>query len=229
MNSIEKFAQDIGIEFSDIGLLERALTHRSYINENAQYKLGHNERLEFLGDAVLELVVTDFLYKNYKNPEGELTSWRAALVNTDMLARVSNGLGVESFLRMSRGESRDKGSRARHHLLANTVEAIIGAIYLDSGYENARVFIDKYIIANLEEVLEKKIWRDDKSYFQEKAQEHQSVTPHYNVIKETGPDHGKVFEVGVYLGEELIATGTGESKQQAQRAAATAALIKKGW
>ncbi len=229
MNSIEEFAQNIGFKFEDIRFLERALTHRSYINENAQYKLGHNERLEFLGDAVLELVVTDFLYKNYKNPEGELTSWRAALVNTDMLARVAHSMGIESVLRMSKGESRDKGSRARHHLLANTVEAIIGAIYLDGGYQNAEDFIDRYIIANLDEVLEKKIWRDDKSYFQEKAQEHQSVTPHYNVIKEIGPDHGKVFEVGVYLGEELIATGTGESKQQAQRAAATAALAKKSW
>jgi ribonuclease-3 len=229
MNSIEKFAQKIEVEFNDIGLLEKALTHRSYINENTQYKLGHNERLEFLGDAVLELVVTDYLHGNYTNSEGELTAWRAALVNTDMLARVSNELDIELILRMSKGESRDKGSRARHHLLANAVEAVIGAIYLDNGYDKAKDFINRYIIVNFDEILDKKMWRDDKSYFQERAQKNQSMTPHYSVISETGPDHGKVFEVGVYLGEELIATGTGESKQQAQRAAASAALIKKGW
>lgn len=229
MKDIAQFAEDIEVEFQDITLLQRALTHRSYINENPQYKLGHNERLEFLGDAVLELVVTDYLYNNYQNAEGELTSWRAALVNTDMLARVAGVLGIESVLRMSRGESRDVGSRARHHLLANAVEAIIGALYLDGGYEAAHAFIHARIIINLEEVLEQKTWRDAKSYFQEKAQEYKSETPRYNIIKEEGPDHGKTFEIGVYLGDELVATGTGASKQEAQRSAANAGLTKFNW
>ncbi len=227
--TIEEFAQHIDVTFNDIALLEQALTHRSYLNEDRSYKNGHNERLEFLGDAVLELVVTDYLYHNYDNPEGELTRWRASLVNTDMLARVAKELGVNDILRMSKGEAQDTNSRARHHILANTIEAIIGAIYLDQGYAAARSFILKKIVIHLEEVLTKKLYRDPKSYFQEQAQKHKNITPHYDVLETTGPDHDKSFVVGAYIGEELIAKGTGRSKQDAQRAAAQAALDAMQW
>ncbi len=227
--TIKEFAEQIEVEFKDGGLLEQALTHRSYLNEDRSYKRGHNERLEFLGDAVLELVVTDYLYHNHDNPEGEMTAWRASLVNTDMLARVANELGVNDLLRMSKGEAQDSNSRARHHLLANTVEAIIGAIYIDQGYDKARSFILKNIVIHLDEVLAKKLYRDAKSYFQEQAQKHRSLTPHYDVLEETGPDHDKRFVVGAYVGEEMIAKGSGRSKQDAQRSAAEAALTTMGW
>ncbi len=227
--TIQEFAQQIGVDFTDNGILEQALTHRSYLNEDRTYKRGHNERLEFLGDAVLELVVTDYLFRNYDNPEGELTAWRASLVNTDMLARVAQDLGINDLLRMSKGEARDTNSRARHHLLANTVEAIIGAIYLDQGYDVARAFILKHVVIYLGDVLEKKLYRDPKSYFQEQAQKHYSTTPHYDVIDEAGPDHDKSFVVGAYIGDELVAKGTGRSKQEAQRSAAEAALLAKDW
>ena len=225
---IENFSKKIGIKFNDIKFLQEALTHRSYLNENRGYKLNHNERLEFLGDAVLELAVTDYLYKNYPNPEGDLTSWRAALVNGEMLAKVSKGLNVDEYLLMSKGETKDTG-RARQYLLANAMEAIIGAVYLDQGYAEAEKFILKNIVVNLDKVLKEKSYMDSKSYFQEMAQEHNKITPSYKLIKEWGPDHDKHFIVGVYLGEKLIAEGEGISKQDAQREAAKNGLEAKGW
>ena len=228
---IESLAEKIEINFKNIDLLKQALTHCSYLNEHKNYKLDHNERLEFLGDAVLELVVTDYLYKNYKNPEGELTNWRAALVNGEMLAKISGKLGVEEFLLMSKGEAKDKG-KARQYLLANAMEAIIGAIYLDQGekgYAESQKFIQKNIITELPEILEKKLYDDPKSSFQEKAQEVSGITPSYRVIEESGPDHDRKFIVGVYIGNEMIAKGEGLSKQEAQRKAAEQALEVKHW
>ena len=225
---IENFSKKIGIKFNDIKFLQEALTHRSYLNENRGYKLDHNERMEFLGDAVLELAVTNYLYKNYPNPEGDLTSWRAALVNGEMLAKVAKGLNVDDYLLMSKGEAKDTG-RARQYLLANAMEAIIGAIYLDQGYGAAEKFILKNIVVNLDKVLKEKSYMDSKSYFQEMAQEHDKITPGYKLIKEWGPDHDKHFIVGVYLDEELVAEGEGISKQDAQREAAKNGLEAKGW
>ncbi|MFC1645100.1 ribonuclease III [Patescibacteria group bacterium] len=225
---MDKFAKKIGVEFSNKDLLLEALTHRSYLNEHRGEKVAHNERLEFLGDAVLELVVTTHLFDNYENPEGELTSWRSALVNGEMLAEVGEGLDIGSFLRMSKGESQDTG-RARRYLIANAVEAVIGAIYLDQGYEAAQDFIEKYIIVNLQEVLDNNLFTDPKSYFQEKAQEEEKITPVYKLIKEWGPDHDKHFKIGVYLGSELVAEGEGISKQDAQREAAKMGLDVKNW
>lgn len=227
----ENLAKQLGVEFKNSELLQQALTHRSYLNEHRSYKLDHNERLEFLGDAVLELVVTEYLYKNYPNPEGELTNWRAALVNGEMLARIAKDLGVEEHLLMSRGEAKDTG-RARQYLLANAFEAIIGAIYLDQedkGYSRAQEFIARNVISHLEEILENKTYLDPKSRFQEEAQDKTGITPSYQVISESGPDHDKKFVVGVYLEDELVAKGDGNSKQEGQRKAAERALEKKGW
>lgn len=228
---MENLAEKLGIKFNDINLLQQALTHRSYLNEHRDYKLDHNERLEFLGDAVLELVVTEYLYENYPNPEGELTNWRAALVNGEMLSKISKRLGVEEFLLMSRGEAKDTG-KARQYLLANAFEAITGAIYLDqkeSGYNAAKDFIMKNVIVELPEIIEKKLYMDPKSRFQEQAQEKVGITPSYMVLEESGPDHDKRFVVGIYLGEELIARGEGSSKQEAQRNAALKGLEEKKW
>lgn len=225
---IKKLEKIIEVKFNNINLLQQALTHRSYLNEHRDYKLDHNERLEFLGDAVLELVVTEYLYNNYNNPEGELTSWRAALVNGENLALISKKLGVEEFLMMSKGEAKDTG-RARQYLMANAMEAIIGAIYIDQGYDNAKDFILKNIVISLDSVLENKSYMDPKSYFQERSQDVVKVTPIYRVIEEKGPDHDKHFVVGVYLDDELIAKGEGNSKQEAQREAAKNGLKTKGW
>lgn len=225
---IKEFSEKIGIEFKNPDLLKEALTHRSYLNENRKYKLDHNERLEFLGDAVLELVVTDYLFKNMKSSEGEMTNLRAALVNGDMLAKISFDLGVEDYILMSKGEANDKG-RARQYLLANAFEAITGAIYLDQGYEVAEKFIRENVLNKLDEVFENKLYLDHKSYFQEKSQEEFKETPSYRVIKEEGPDHNKNFTVGVYIGNEMVAQGSGSSKQEAQRSAANAGLKAKGW
>lgn len=225
---ISEISKKIGVKFKDKDLLQQAVTHRSYINENRDYKLDHNERLEFLGDAVLELVVTEHLYNNYPNPEGELTSWRAALVNGEMLASIAKELGVGDSLLMSKGEAKDTG-RARQYLLANAVEAIIGAIYLDQGYDASKKFILENIIIHLKDVLKNKLYMDPKSRFQELAQEKEKTTPSYRVIKEWGPDHDKHFTMGVYLGDELVAEGDGESKQDAQREAAKNALEARGW
>jgi len=229
---IEELGKKLGIEFNDIDLLQQALTHRSYLNEHRNYKLDHNERLEFLGDAVLELVVTEHLYKNFPDhAEGEMTNWRAALVNGEMLAKISKRLGVEGYLLMSRGESKDTG-RARQYLLANAFESIVGAIYLDqreNGYDVSKDFIEKNVIVELAEIIKNKSYLDPKSRFQEESQERVGITPSYRVISESGPDHDKKFVVGVYLGEELAAEGEGLSKQEAQRSAAEKALEAKGW
>lgn len=229
MKDIETLEQQLGVSFKDKGLLTQAMVHRSYINEHPSFTLGHNERLEFLGDAVLELVVTEHLYANYPNPEGELTNWRAALVNAKMLADIANELRIEDHLMLSHGESKDRGSKARQYILANAMEAIIGAIYLDADYEGAKEFIDRVVLSKLQEVLDKKLYRDPKSAFQEAAQEFEGVTPTYKVLEERGPDHAKEFVVGVYLGKELVATGGGTSKQEAQVAAAQEALSAKNW
>ncbi len=224
----EKLQTRFGITIKNEELFQEALTHRSYLNEHKEYRHAHNERLEFLGDAVLELVVTEYLFHEYKNPEGDLTSYRAALVNGDMLATVGQGLGVQDFLLMSRGEAKDTG-RARGYLVANAMEAIIGALYLDQGYEVAKVFIVKQVLSHLPEVFEQGLHTDAKSHFQELAQEKTSITPGYRVLKEWGPDHDRHFIAGVYLGEELVAEGEGASKQEAQREAAKQALLAKGW
>ena len=220
--------EKIGVKFSNQDLLLQALTHRSYINENPKWHLDHNERLEFLGDAVLELVVTEYLYNNYPNPEGELTNWRAALVNSIMLAKISSKFDLNNYVLLSRGEARDTG-RARQYILANAVEAVIGAIYLDQGYKVCDKFIKKFVLDELRGVLESGSYKDYKSLFQEQAQERAGITPTYEVIKEWGPDHAKHFHVGVYLEKELIGEGSGPSKQDAQQAAAESALKNKGW
>ena len=228
---IQNLAEKLGVKFNNLEILQQAVTHRSYLNEHRDYKLDHNERLEFLGDAVLELVVTKHLYENYDNQEGELTNWRAALVNGEMLAKISKKLGVEEFLMMSKGEAKDKG-KARMYLLANAFEAIIGAIYLDQkdkGFAAAEKFILKSVVSNLPEIIEKKLYMDPKSRFQEQSQEKVGVTPSYRLISESGPDHDKKFVIGVYLDEELVARGEGFSKQEAQRNAAMEGLKIKGW
>jgi ribonuclease-3 len=225
---IEKLQKIIEVDFTKKELLQEAITHRSYLNENREYQLAHNERLEFLGDAVLELVVTEFLFNNYPNPEGELTNWRAALVNGEMLSRVAKEIQIEEFILMSKGEKKDTG-KARQYILANAIEAIIGAIYLDKGYKEAGDFINKNIIKKLPEVLKTKSYVDPKSFFQEKAQEIEQITPHYEVIEEWGPDHDKKFKVAVFLKDEQIAIGEGGSKQEAQRNAAEKGLRKKNW
>lgn len=224
-----QFENVLGIKFKNQDLLLQALTHRSYLNENPKFELGHNERLEFLGDAVVELAITEDLYAKFpEKPEGELTSLRAALVNSNMLSDVAVELGVNDFLLLSRGEAKDLG-RARQYIMANAFEAIVGAIYLDQGYAVSKEFLERVLVPHLSEVLEKKLYRDPKSLFQEHAQERVNITPTYNVIREWGPDHDKHFVMGVYLGEELIAEGEGQSKQIAQEEAARKALEVKGW
>lgn len=221
-------SQAIDVDFRDASIFQMALTHRSYLNEHRNYPYDHNERLEFLGDAVLELVVTEHLFHTYPNPEGELTSWRAALVNGEMLSKIGGELGIESFLLMSRGEAKDTG-RSRQYLVANAMEAIIGALYLDQGYEAAKAFIMRVVVSRISEVFEQKLYADPKSRFQEESQERMSLTPAYRILGESGPDHDKIFIAGAYLGEELVAEGRGNSKQEAQRDAAKNALEKRGW
>ena len=220
----QQFARDVlGFEFSNIELLITALTHRSYVNEHRKSVSEHNERLEFLGDAVLELVVTDFLFLNYKEQEGILTSWRAALVRTESIGEAGTKLGYEPLVRMSRGEKQG-GDRARLQILANAFEAVIGAIYLDKGYDTAADFIHKHISSKLESILAEASWRDPKSHLQEVMQRKDGVTPRYVVLEEVGPDHDKVFTLGVYSASKLIAQGSGPSKQAAQQVAAKEAL-----
>ena len=218
----------IGFVFKDKDLLLQALTHRSYINENPSWRLEHNERLEFLGDAVLELVVTEYLYKNYPNPEGEMTNWRAALVNANILSKITGEFDLNDYVLLSRGEAKDTG-RARQYILANAIEALIGAIYLDQGYEPCKEFINRFILKELPTIIEKRLYRDAKSLFQEMAQDKVGITPTYEVLEEWGPDHARNFKVGVFLEKELIGTGQGPSKQEAQQQAAEDALTKKGW
>lgn len=217
----------LGHVFRDRSLLLQAITHRSYLNEHSDVTHEHNERLEFLGDAVLEMVVTEHLYKTYGDPEGVLTNWRAALVNAKTLASISRDLQFEEFLLLSKGEARDKDSKARMYILANAIEALIGAIYLDAGMEAADRFIKAYILSHLPHIIEHELYVDAKSKLQETSQEMLGVTPTYKVLAEEGPDHQKEFLVGVYLDKELVAEGKGMSKQEAQLVAAQAALQKK--
>ncbi|MDO8522011.1 MAG: ribonuclease III [bacterium] len=227
--NFSEFEEKIGYTFKNERLLEQAFTHRSHLNENRASGREHNERLEFLGDAVLELVVTEFLFAKYPDkPEGDLTSYRAALVNTVSISDSATKLGMNEFLLLSRGEAKDTG-RARAIILANAFEAVIGAMYLDQGYEPAKKFIAEQLFHKTDEVVAKGLWQDAKSRFQEIAQEKETVTPSYDVISQTGPDHDKNFVVGVYLGEERIATGEGRSKQEAEQVAAQKALVAKGW
>lgn len=224
-----KFQKNAKLAFKDKGLLTQAFVHRSYINENKQSGLSHNERLEFLGDAVLELVITDYLYKKYTNKaEGELTAYRSALVNADTCAGIATELGMDEHLLLSKGESKDVG-RARQYILANALEALIGAVYIDQGYDSAKVFIEENFTPKIESIISTGSHVDAKSLFQEKAQEFDGITPSYKTVRESGPDHDKRFTVGVYLGKDLVATGEGESKQEAEQEAAKEALIKRGW
>jgi len=223
------FEQLIGIEFKNKDLLKQAFTHRSFLNEHKSLKGKHNERLEFLGDAVLELVITHYLYNEYpEKNEGDLTSIRSALVNATTCAEVAKKINVNDYLLLSKGEAKDIG-RARQYILANAMEAIIGAIYLDQGYEKVEKFILENIAPLTVQIVEEELWIDAKSKFQEKSQDIVSVTPSYKTMKEEGPDHDKKFTVGVFLADELIAEGEGESKQDAEQSAARNALKTKGW
>lgn len=229
MSSFSTFETKIGHAFTNQKLLETAFTHRSYLNENRKPGAEHNERLEFLGDAVLELVVTDFLFAKYpEKPEGELTAVRAALVNTVSISEAAVNLGMNDYLLLSRGESRDTG-RARAIILANAFEAVIGAIYLDAGYEPAKQFIAARLFHKTEEVVAKRLWQDPKSRFQEMAQEKTGITPSYQLMHHTGPDHARTFTIGAFIGAERIAVGEGKSKQEAEQQAAEKAIEAKGW
>jgi ribonuclease III len=227
--NFEKLEKVIGIKFNNPDHLVQALVHRSFLNENRDFPLAHNERLEFLGDAVLELVVTEFLFENYLNPEGELTNWRAALVNGTMCAKVANEIDLNPYLFLSHGEAKDIGTKARDYILANATESLIGAIYVDQGWDVAKQFITRWIITQLPEVLEKGLWMDPKSRFQEAAQEYLGMTPTYRVLKEEGPDHDKKFVIGVYLDKEKVTEGIGTSKQEGQVDAAEKGLKIKKW
>jgi ribonuclease-3 len=221
-----QFAKEkLGLEFKDIGLLVTALTHRSYVNEHKKSTSKHNERLEFLGDAVLELATTRFLFDNYSEPEGILTSWRSALVRTESICEAGKELGYEPLIRMSKGEKHGS-QRARDHILANAFEAVIGAVYLDHGYDEALKLISRLILSKTKQILDDKSWRDPKSYLQEITQQRDNQTPSYRLINEDGPDHDKVFEIGAYIGRKLLGKGSGTSKQQAQQEAAKDALSK---
>ncbi len=229
MPDFSTFASQLGLAFKNLDLLIEALTHRSYLNEHREYTGSHNERLEFLGDAVLELAATKFLYKKFPtNPEGELTSYRAALVNTVSLAETAQGLGISQYLLLSKGEAKDTG-RARDVILADAFEAIVGAVYLDQGFEAADAFLTKNLFIKMDSIIAKRSYQDAKSHFQEIAQEKRGVTPSYETLSETGPDHAKLFTVGVFIGREEVARGTGASKQEGEQAAAQNALEKMKW
>ena len=229
--NFENLAQHIGVTFTDIALLRTACTHRSYLNENRGAGMEHNERLEFLGDAVLELVVTSFLFRKYPHKaEGDLTAYRSAIVNAVSLTKVAEHMGLNEYMLLSKGESKDTG-RARSIILANAIEAVIGAIYMDQGYDASANFISDHVlnVIDIEEIIKKKLWLDAKSRFQEKAQEKMGTTPSYQTLKEVGPDHDKQFTLGVFLGSIQIAVGSGPSKQEAEQKAAEKALEIKGW
>ncbi len=223
------FEASTGVIFKDKNLLKQAFTHRSYLNENRSIKLEHNERLEFLGDAVLELVITDYLYKKYpEKNEGDLTAYRSALVNSVTISAAAEKIGMNSFLLLSKGEAKDTG-RARQFILANTFESFVGATYLDQGYGAAAGFIEKQLFNLIDDIVASKGFIDAKSLFQEEAQERTGITPSYKLMKENGPDHNKIFTVGVFLRDEQVVTGEGKSKQEAEQVAAEKALEAKGW
>lgn len=229
MKDFSKLEETIKIKFKNQDFLKQAVVHRSYINEHPHFALDHNERLEFLGDAVLELIVTEYLFQNFKNPEGDLTNWRASLVNANMLSDIANELDLDKYLYLSKGESKDSNSKARKYILANALESLIGAIYIDQGWEAAKQFITDNLLSKLKYILEHKLYFDPKSRFQEEAQDKYGITPNYKVLFESGPDHAKHFVMGVYLDKELVAQGEGSSKQEAQVDAAENGLKIKGW
>lgn len=229
MIDFTQFEKDVDIIFNDKKLLEQAFIHRSYINENSGSRLSHNERLEFLGDAVLELAVTNYLYLKYpKCDEGELTAYRSALVNAVIIGEVAGELGMNNYLLLSKGEAKDTG-KARSYILANTYEAYVGAVYLDQGYGVAEEFIARTLFGKIDMIVAKKLWRDAKSLVQEKSQEYVGVTPSYKVVNESGPDHDKHFTIAIFFGDDRIAEGKGKSKQEAEQSAARNALETKGW
>lgn len=229
MSNLNEFEKSTNIIFKNKNLLQQAFIHRSYINENNGLKLSHNERLEFLGDAVLELAVTDYLYTKYPDrDEGELTAYRSALVNAVIIGEVAQTLGMNEYLLLSKGEAKDVG-RARSYILANTYEAYVGAVYIDQGYEKAENFIANTLFGKIDAIVSKKLWRDAKSLIQEKSQEYLNITPSYKVINESGPDHDKYFTVGIFFGNDCIAEGKGKSKQEAEQSAAREALEIKEW
>ncbi|MFA6306710.1 MAG: ribonuclease III [Patescibacteria group bacterium] len=230
MKDFFKLEALMDVKFKNLDLLKQAVVHRSYLNEHPDFELYHNERLEFLGDAVLEIIVTEILYHDFmQTPEGDLTNWRASLVNYRMLAVIADELGIDKYLYLSKGEAKDKNSKARQYILANAMEAIIGALYLDQGLKPAKKFVKAFILSKLDNILTNKLYLDPKSKFQEKAQEVYGVTPHYKVLSESGPDHAKDFVVGLYLNNEMVSQGKGTSKQEAQVAAAEEGLINKNW
>lgn len=227
MNSVDDLKnveETIKVKFNDYELLQQVFIHRSYLNEHKEVKLNHNERLEFLGDAVLELVVTEYLYKNFKDPEGVLTNWRSALVRGVSLSELAEKIKIDKYMLLSKGESKSSG-KGRRLILANAMEALIGAIYLDQGYDKASEFIKQNLIVNLDEIIKSQSYIDAKSKFQEMAQEKYAITPHYELVSESGPDHDKHFVVGVYISEKKLAEGNGTSKQSAEQDAAKNALI----
>ena len=227
--TLEEFKKYNNVNFNNDELLQQAFIHRSFINENPRSGLSHNERLEFLGDAVLELVVTEYLYETYPHQnEGDLTAYRSALVNAITLGEVADDLKFNDMIKLSKGEAKDV-SRARSSILADAYEAFVGALYLDQGYEIAKEFISKTVLIRTKEIIKKGLYKDAKSFVQEKSQELLGVTPSYNVLNQEGPDHDKIFKVGIYFGDELIAEGEGKSKQEAETSAAKNALEKKGW
>lgn len=227
--TLEEFQQKNNTHFKNEKLLNQAFIHRSYINENPRSGLEHNERLEFLGDAVLELVVTEYLYSTYPHHnEGDLTAYRSALVNAVTLGAVADILSFNNFLKLSKGEAKDI-SRARSSILADAYEAFVGALYLDQGYDTVKTFIAKTLLIKTEEIIKKGLYKDAKSFVQEKSQELYGVTPSYKVLHEEGPDHDKIFNVGIYFNDDMVAEGSGKSKQEAETTAARNALEKKGW
>ncbi len=229
MKDLQQLESSLKLKFKNKEIIRSALTHRSYLNEHKNLAIDHNERLEFLGDAVLELAVTEYLFTNYPNPEGELTNWRSSLVNANTLADLAEEIDLNDYLYLSRGESKDSSSKARRIILANAYEALIGAIHLDLGYVKAEKFIKDHVLIKLEEILRMHLYIDPKSKMQEKSQEVYGVTPHYKVLGESGPDHHKKFTVGLYIDKEMITEGEGYSKQEAQINAAAAGLKKKRW
>ena len=229
MHNFSVLEKKLKVKFKKKDLLIQAFIHRSYLNENPSFRLFHNERMEFLGDAVLELVVTEYLFEKYpKKPEGELTNWRAALVNAKILSKIAKKLGFNDFLLLSKGEFGETG-KARQYILANTFESFVGALFLDRGYKDCDKFIKEHLIKELPRIIETQAFKDAKSVFQEKAQEKQGITPNYRVLGETGPDHDKIFVIGVFLKSELVAQGKGSSKQEAEEAAAKNGLAIKKW
>jgi len=229
MKDFSKLEEKLNLKFKNKDLLIQAFCHRSYLNENPDFYLNHNERLEFLGDAILELIVTEYLYQKYpEKSEGELTNWRAALVNAKQLGSLAKSLGLNDFLLLSHGEAKELG-KARQYILANTFEALAGAIYLDLGYKACQSLIEKNLIKRLPEIIKKGLFRDAKSCFQEEAQERVGVTPNYKVLEQWGPDHARHFIVGIFLDDELVAKGEGFSKQEAEEEAAKNALEAKNW